>query len=60
MATEDQKLTADLEDRKITCKDCKQPFTFTVKDQLFYKEKSFQEPKRCRPCRDDRKREQVQ
>ena len=45
-----------MEDKSITCKDCSQPFVFTVRDQQFYAEKGFQnEPQRCRDCRQARK-----
>lgn len=45
-----------MEDKTLTCKDCAQPFVFTVRDQQFYAEKGFQnEPQRCRECRQARK-----
>lgn len=45
-----------MEDKSITCKECGQPFVFTVRDQQFYSEKGFQnEPQRCRDCRQNRK-----
>jgi len=37
-------------DIKIVCK-CGQSFTFTDKDQKFYKEKGFPNPKKCKACR---------
>ena len=43
------------EDRTITCSDCGQSFTFTAEEQSFYAERGFQEPKRCKACRDARK-----
>jgi CxxC-x17-CxxC domain-containing protein len=43
-------------DRQLTCMDCSQPFTFTAGEQEFYERKGFkEEPKRCKPCRDQRK-----
>ncbi len=46
-----------MEDKTIKCKDCNQEFVFTTGEQEFYKEKGFeQEPVRCKPCRDQRKR----
>lgn len=42
-------------DKTIVCKECGAEFTFTVRDQEFYKEKNFSEPTRCKPCRDARK-----
>ncbi len=43
------------EDRQLTCADCGQSFTFTAQEQDFYSERGFQEPKRCKPCRETRK-----
>lgn len=36
-----------MEDKEITCVDCKQPFTFTVSEQNYYQSKGFAAPKRC-------------
>lgn len=44
------------QDKKITCKDCSQEFTFTSSEQEFFAEKGFtNEPQRCKSCRDARK-----
>jgi len=44
------------ENKSLTCKDCGNTFTFTVRDQMFYAEKGFEnEPQRCRDCRAARK-----
>jgi len=40
-----------LEDKKLTCKDCKQEFIFTVREQEFFTEKGFSDPIRCLTCR---------
>ena len=40
----------------IICKDCEEEFEFTEGEQEFYKEKHFNEPKRCKECRDKSKR----
>lgn len=42
-------------DKKIKCQDCGEEFTFTERDQAFYQEKGFEEPKRCHFCRKARK-----
>lgn len=42
-------------DIKIKCQDCGEEFTFTEKDQAFYQEKGFPNPKRCYFCRKARK-----
>lgn len=38
-------------DRTLTCVDCGQSFTFTARDQEFYAQRSFSEPRRCPSCR---------
>ena len=36
---------------EIKCVDCGNPFYFTDRDQAFYQEKGYQQPKRCVDCR---------
>jgi len=43
-------------DKSVTCVECTKQFTFTDKEQQFYNERGFQEPKRCPPCRTARKK----
>jgi CxxC-x17-CxxC domain-containing protein len=44
------------ENKSLICKDCGNAFDFTVRDQMFYAEKGFEnEPQRCRDCRSVRK-----
>ena len=43
-----------MEDITIRCA-CGNPFTWTVKDQEFYKQKGFERPKKCKKCRDAKK-----
>lgn len=43
-------------DQTLECKDCGDDFTFSEKDQDFYKSKQFEPPKRCKPCRDAAKK----
>ena len=38
-------------DRDLTCVDCGQTFVFTSRDQEFYAQRSFSEPRRCPTCR---------
>ena len=45
------------EDRVIVCEGCSMEFIFTEGEQRYYEEKQFTPPKRCKPCRDERKRE---
>jgi len=43
-------------DKTLTCRDCGQPFTFTVGEQEFFASRGFtNEPSRCTECRADRK-----
>ncbi|MBS3984941.1 MAG: zinc-ribbon domain-containing protein, partial [Selenomonadales bacterium] len=45
------------QDKSLNCKDCGAEFLFTGREQEFYAERGFQnEPSRCKPCRDSRKR----
>lgn len=46
-----------MEDKTIVCVDCQQPFVFTGGEQQFYAERGLLElPKRCKPCRGQRRR----
>lgn len=42
-------------DKVLKCVDCKEDFVFSGKDQKFYEQKKFSEPKRCKPCREANK-----
>jgi CxxC-x17-CxxC domain-containing protein len=44
-----------MEDRTIICLDCGEEFLFSGEEQDFYRDKGFQDPKRCRACRDRKK-----
>lgn len=46
-----------MSDKIIECMECKSEFTFTEREQEFFKEKKFTDPKRCKPCRDYRKQQ---
>lgn len=45
-----------MEDIKIRCKDCGSEFVFSAKDQLFYEQKGFSRPIRCKSCRELKKK----
>lgn len=46
----------DFQDRPLQCLDCKSEFIFTAGEQEFFDRKGFREiPKRCKPCREQRK-----
>ncbi|MCG8607159.1 zinc-ribbon domain-containing protein [bacterium] len=44
-------------DKTITCVECGNEFNFSAEEQDFYNERGFQEPKRCKDCRERRKRQ---
>lgn len=44
-------------DRVITCVDCGLAFTFSAGEQEFYAEKDLSEPKRCKDCRAQKRRQ---
>lgn len=46
---------SDDQDQTLTCSDCGMQFTFTERDQQYYKERGFVPPRRCRTCREKRK-----
>lgn len=49
--------TDGFKDRVIKCKDCNKEFTFTAKEQAFYKIKGLTSiPVRCNECRNKKKR----
>lgn len=39
-------------DKTIVCKDCGVEFIFTEREQEFYASKNFNDPVRCKACRD--------
>ncbi|MCE3235170.1 MAG: CxxC-x17-CxxC domain protein [Vampirovibrio sp.] len=39
-------------DKDITCSGCGNNFVFTAEEQEFYHSKGFNEPRKCKPCRD--------
>ncbi len=43
-------------DKVLHCCDCKQSFVFTAREQAYFTSKGLSEPRRCKPCRDLRKR----
>jgi CxxC-x17-CxxC domain-containing protein len=47
-----------IEDKELQCADCGAKFTFTTREQEFFKTKGYtNEPKRCPTCRESRKTE---
>jgi CxxC-x17-CxxC domain-containing protein len=42
-------------DKTLTCSDCGMEFAFSDREQAFYAEKGFTEPRRCPSCRASRK-----
>lgn len=46
----------ELIDKTIACAECGDTFPFSAGEQQYYKDQGFtQEPKRCRPCRDEKR-----
>ena len=41
--------------KELTCADCQNKFIWSAKDQEFFAEKGFSEPKRCKDCRQAKK-----
>ena len=46
-------------DKQLECADCKKTFFFTAGEQAFFAQKGFQEPRRCKSCREARKQRQT-
>ena len=42
-------------DKTLKCVECGNEFNFSEGEQQFYQEKGFQEPKRCKDCRNKAK-----
>jgi hypothetical protein len=42
-------------DKTLKCVACHQEFPFTEGEQEFYAARQYTDPKRCKPCRDERK-----
>lgn len=42
----------------LICRDCGKRFLFSTRSQSFFKEKGWQAPKRCKACREIRKKNQ--
>ncbi|MEM0950738.1 MAG: CxxC-x17-CxxC domain-containing protein [Cyanobacteria bacterium P01_H01_bin.74] len=38
--------------KQITCAACSNVFEFSDEEQAFYESKGFNDPKKCKPCRD--------
>lgn len=45
------------DDKDCVCQDCGTSYLFTAGEQIFYDEKGFTPPKRCKPCRDANRKE---
>jgi hypothetical protein len=45
-----------LKNKSIICIDCGNSFVFTAEEQKYFFSKGLSEPKRCKPCRELRKR----
>jgi hypothetical protein len=45
-----------MEDTDIQCSVCQKPFLFSAAEQAYYAQRGFQFPKRCRACRQARRK----
>jgi hypothetical protein len=59
MYNEQNETTNNYVDRMLECAGCGSTFSHTARDQEFFAEQGFTEPKRCRPCRRLRKLERA-
>ena len=52
-----QLTAADLRqgDALLECADCGLAFVFTAGERVFFEDRDFSPPKRCKPCRESRK-----
>lgn len=53
---ESRGVTMEFQDKTLQCATCGREFMFSAREQEFYHEKGFVEPKHCRECRQQRKR----
>jgi hypothetical protein len=60
MTTVPQSLSLQFTDKTITCVQCGRNFVFTAREQLRHVVNDFQDPKRCKPCREERRRQNEQ
>ena len=44
-------VTSKYEDKTLICVECGKPFVWTARDQEFYAEHNYKQPKRCKTCR---------
>lgn len=49
-------MTISFKDGVLRCCDCQESFIWTAGEQAYYFSKGLSEPKRCKPCRELRKR----
>jgi len=52
----DDSIDTQDEGETIACVDCKENFIFTDGEKEFYESKGLTVPKRCKPCRAEKKR----
>ena len=48
-----------MQDKKVKCLECGKEFTITVGEQKYFHEMKFDEPKRCKACRTQRKAKKI-
>jgi hypothetical protein len=53
-------MSTQVGDRELRCIDCGNNFSLSAEEQEFFKEKGYEQPKRCKACRQARKAERQQ
>lgn len=56
MTTAPQSISVQISEKTIACVDCQANFVFTVREQLRFLANDFRDPKRCEPCRKEKRR----
>jgi hypothetical protein len=46
---------SDGEDQTLRCVDCRNEFVWSASEQQYYRERGFEAPRRCKPCRQAKK-----
>lgn len=55
MTTRPSTYTNETSNKNIKCNQCRSQFVWTSEEQMFYAENKFDEPKRCKDCRNNNK-----
>ena len=50
----------EYEDQQLTCADCGEGYVWSASEQEFYKAKGYEQPKRCKACRQAKKAQRAE